>query len=178
MRASAVKPLACLALLLLASPARTEPPPWAFSMRTAYAVLGPRERPTGGMLLAVDAARSWPIGASGAVDVGVGLGAFGFDTGTRWTAILGGPAVAARAAVSRSWALGLAVHLDAGRLPTCTRWGLCMLYTGLFPAFAGTIRYSPSERVAFDLVGSARAIRTLAWNGAAGEFGLAGTVGF
>jgi hypothetical protein len=129
------------------------------------------------MMITGDVGRSWTLGS---VSLGLGgeLSAFGFDTGGRWTAILGGLVVESAARVSGPWRAGLTLHLDAGRLPTCTRWGLCMQFAGLFPAASGSIRYEPSVRVALALSGGARLVRTLAWNGLGGEGGIAATFRF
>jgi hypothetical protein len=153
------------------------PGPWGIGARTAYARLGPSERPTGGMMITLHVTRTWAFGESTSAAAGADLSAFGFDAGGRWTAILGGPTaqIRTRTALTPIF-IGAGLHLDAGRIPTCSRWGLCLLYSGFFPAFSGSLSYLPSERVALEFRGSARWVNTLAWSGAGGEGGISATV--
>lgn len=169
-----------LGATLTVSVAHAEPAhrAWEVSARTSYAYLGPARRPTGGMMISANFARSWKLGESSAVTLGAELTAFGFDAGGRWTAVLGGPVVSIR---TRSWGplhVGASVHFDAGRLPTCNPWGLCLQSSGFFPAASAMVRYAPSDRVSLDLVGGVRVVRTLPWSGAGGEGGLAATFPF
>lgn len=155
-----------------------KPGPWAAAARTSYTYLGPRERPTGGLMITADVARALAFGMT-TVELGADLSVFGFDSGGRWAAILGGPTGRIRA--QTPWeplSVDAGAHLDAGRLPTCSRWGFCLLYSGLFPAFTAGATYAPSERVSFDLSGGVRIIRTLGWSGLGGQLGFAGTVRF
>ncbi len=153
---------------------------WSAAARTSYAWLGPRERPTGGLMITGSLMRSIGLGRNSEVAVGAEGAAFGFDSGGRWTAILGGLVAVVRTEVplTRAWLVGVGVHLDGGRLPVCNAWGLCLQYAGLFPAASAGVRYEASERVAFDLGGGARWVRTLAWSGAAGEGNFSGAVYF
>ena len=150
------------------APVTTEhvPRPWSVAARTSYARMGPAARPTGGMMISGDLLRSWQLGERYTLAVGGELAAVGFDTGARWVGLLGGVEGVAAARIAGPVSLGAALHLDAGRLPTCTPWGWCMLYSGLFPALTADVRYEPSPRVALALGGGPRWIRTLAWSGA------------
>ncbi len=173
-----------LAILLLASSASADAldastgTRWAVTARSGYSYLGPSKRPTGGMTITATGERVWPLGEAASVGFGPSLTAFGFETGGRWLAILGGPSASIRSRVAGPVGAGLALHLDAGRLPTSNAWGLCMLYSGLFPAAVGSLRYAPSDRIAVDATGGARVVRTLGWSGAGGEGGVAATIRF
>ncbi len=171
------------AAVLLAAPTSAEPPPpkqppWAIGVRSEYAYYGRTTRPTGGLKITVDAIRNWGFGESSAVSVGVAMSIVGMDAGARWVAILGGPTASVRTQTWGPVEVGLGAHLDFGRLPTCSALGLCFLYSGFFPAFSATVRYSPSDRVSLSLVGGARVIKTIGWEGVGGEGGLASSVRF
>jgi len=182
--------LLCLVLLLLVAPSAAQdaagsgtarpsgaPGPWSTRAHTAYAYWGPTKRPTGGMMAMVVLNRSWELSEGLHVSAGGEFALAGFDAGGRWMAILGGITgqIRGRTLWHPLW-LGAGLHLDAGRLPECSPWGLCMQYAGIFPAVSASASYSPSPRVTFDLLGTARLIRTLADDGMGWEGGFAGTV--
>jgi hypothetical protein len=172
--------LFCLGLLLLAAPASADPDAaraWATTARTTYGIMGPHKRPTGGMIIQADTTRSWALSEGLHVLVGAELALEGFDSGGRWMAVLGGLTgqIRGRTLWHPLW-FGAGLHVDAGRLPTCSSWGFCMQSAGIFPALSQTVSYAPSDRVRFDLRMSERWIRTLPWDGAGIEVGFAGTI--
>lgn len=171
-----------VASLLLAATARAEQEgtrslPWAIAARTAWAVMGPAARQTGGLMVSAEGTRAWVLSERWSLLAGAELALWGMDGGGRWTAIQGGPLGAARARIAGPFSAGLAVHLDCGRLATCNAWGLCFNSSGFFPAAAGSLRYSPSDRVAFEITGGVRWVNTLPWSGAgADRLGFRGVV--
>lgn len=161
----------------VALPSEHQPRAWAGRARTSYVRMGPSTRPTGGMEITADAMRTWTRGGT-SVSAGVEISACGFDAGLRWTSFLGGPAVEVWQRVSGAFGVGASVHVDAGRVPIVTRWGLPLNFSGVFPATFAGVRYEPSPLVRFELTGGPRWINTLAWAGAGFDAGFSGTVRF
>lgn len=119
--------------------------------------------------------RFWPIRE--AIDIGVGadIGAFGLGGSGRWIGVLGGPASIARFRPLRApLSFELAARLDFGRIPVCNDWGLCARYLGFFPAVEAAAAYAWPQHLAIAVHCGVRAVKTLAWSGAAVEPALAG----
>jgi hypothetical protein len=150
---------------------------WHAELHVDYVRLGPAERPTGGLELGGVFGRRWRWGGS-SIELGGELSSFGFDTGARWAAVLGGLRVAGWQQIRGPVGGGLVLHLDAGRLPACAAWGLCGMFDGIYPAVDAGLRYEPSSRVSLLLLGGSIWVNTLPWSGAALRAGIAGTIAF
>lgn len=175
-----MRTLLAVALLLLASSsaratAATAPPAWSVGMRSSYAIMGGK-RPTGGLMPTAEVLHVWTVGTA-RISAGGELGVFGFGDEARWIGVLGGGVVAAS---GRPWTVPIeirgAVHLDFGRIPTCTNWGLCLQYVGFLPAASATLAYQPSERVSLGAFCAARRVVTLGWSGLGVEPAITGAV--
>jgi hypothetical protein len=163
-------------MLTTAHAAAEETPRWRVGARSNYVILGAK-RFTGGLMPSLEATHAWTVRESVAIAAGASLGAFGFGESARWLGVLGGPLVAVR---SQPWSVPLElegrVHVDFGRVPTCNAWGLCLLYSGLFPAAAAALSYLPSPRASLAASCGLRRVSTLGWSGFSVEPGIAGTV--
>ena len=152
-------PLA-LALLLVSASASAEQR-WSADARTVYAfTLG--ARPTGGLMPTAEFSY-WRLGESASVAVGGSVGVLVDQP--RWLGVLGGVAASLR---GRPWSvveLSATAHIDGGRIPICNAWGLCLQYSGFYPAIAGSALYVPSERVSVGTYIGIRYVKTLGYTG-------------
>lgn len=162
--------LIAIAVITLAWPvsAAAEPPrAWTIGVRPAYVFMGSK-RPTGGLMPRFEVLRSWTTGSGVSVALGAGFGAFGFGEpdALRWLGILGGPIVGVS---GRPWAAPIearaALHIDAGRVPTCNAWGLCILYSGFYPAAEVTLAWAPSNSASVGASLVTRRVSTIGWSG-------------
>jgi hypothetical protein len=141
--------------------------PWSVEAGATYAMLGD-QHPTGGWTPTL-AARRWGATSERArVFIGIDAAAFGFAS-LHWLGFLAGPELGGDYRLSENWRAGGAIALDAGRIPVCTNWHLCMRYWGFFPRTQIGAAYEASSIVAIVAGVGVRYISTLAWTGASVE---------
>lgn len=175
-----MRPAPFIALLLVVSSSAQAaeplaPPAWSMGLRSAYVIMGGK-RPTGGLMPTAEVLHAWKLGGA-RFAAGGEIGAFGFGYATRWIGVLGG----AVAAISgKPWSAPLelrgALHASFGRVPTCNGWGLCIQYTGFYPAASIALAYEPSERVSIGAFCAARRAVTYGWTGWGVEPAIVGRV--
>lgn len=179
MRAAVAIGLA-LALVSTASLAEERKATWVAGVRLGDIWMGPEERPTGGILVGLEGGHSWPVGERWTLDALMSVDVHGFAGGTHWMGLWGGPGVGATWRTPADWlTLGAVARAQYGRATTCTDWGYCLRFWGLYPELdlrAGI----GSEAVRAVIAASVVYVDTLAWSGpawqitAGGRFALAG----
>jgi len=150
-----------------------ELPRRSLAFRAGYVVMGAK-RPTGGPMPTVEGLYAWPLSDAVRLLAGAELGII-VDVEPRWIGVLGGPLAGI---AGRPWSapidMRLAAHVDLGHLPTCNAWGLCMQYSGLFPAGSFAATWTPSPQAFLGAFVDARYVKTLGWTGAGLGGGLSG----
>jgi hypothetical protein len=158
-----------------AAPASAAPGEWQIDAKASYVVMGAHAaRATGGMMPSLAARRMWLLNN---VSLGLGgeLGVFGLLGDASWMGVLWGPVVSVGARpFGAPLSLEASVHLDFGRVPTCTTWGLCSRYLGLFPVAEVGLAHSPTKATAVVASCGVRFIRTLGWSGVSVEPAISG----
>jgi hypothetical protein len=161
-----------LAILLIAGNAAAEDrkPAWSASVRAGNVWMGPGERPTGGALVGLEGGRSWPIGDTWTIDALLGVDGHGFAGGSHWMGLWAGPAVGASRRTPADWlTIGAVARAQYGRATTCTDWGYCLRFWGLYPELdlrAGI----GSDALQAVVDASVIYVDTLAWSGPAWQF--------
>ncbi|HTN91952.1 MAG TPA: hypothetical protein VL242_50130 [Sorangium sp.] len=139
-----VRAAAAAAAALLAGPAAQEPSKqrtWSVKLRVTHVVLGDRH-PTGGWA-PMAAARRWRSASDRArVSAGVSLAMFDFSS-LHWLGVLAGPEGGFDHRISEGWSAGGGLALDAGRVPICSNWDLCVRFWGFL---RGRAPASPTRR--------------------------------
>jgi hypothetical protein len=142
---------------------------WEIDGHVSYAVFG-SQRPTGGIMLSLEARHVMPISEVFSLGIGADFGFFGFADTAHWIGFLGGATASIRAKpFDNGLLVGLGVAADFGRIPVCTDWGLCLRYIGFFPAVNPSVAYSTESHVGIGFACPIRYISTLAWTGAGVE---------
>lgn len=153
------------ALLALASEASAEEDRrWSAEARSGWAVLGPGERPTGGLTLGAAARYSSRVGESWGWHAGASMDAVGVGDSWHWLGIVGGPdaGVWARLDPVR---VELTLELPYGQLPVCNDWGLCLRYWGIYPGANVRAAWQPSDAAVLGAELGGLYVDTLGWTG-------------
>ncbi|WP_437948619.1 hypothetical protein WME98_49890 [Sorangium sp. So ce296] len=167
MRAGAALAAVLLLVGSAAAQERRNERPWSVELGATHVALGDRH-PTGGWTPTIAARRWWPASERGRVSVGLAVAAFDFSS-FRWLGVLAGPELGADYRISESWRVGGGLALDAGRIPVCNDWHLCLRYWGLFPRAQAGLTYEPAPGASMSFGLGARYVNTLAWEGISWE---------
>lgn len=153
------------ALLLTASEARAEGERrWSAEARSGWAVLGPAERPTGGLTLGAAGRYTGRLGETWGWHAGASLEAVGVGDSWHWLGIVGGPEVGTWARIG-SARVEATLELPYGQLPTCNDWGLCLRYWGVYPGAALRAAWQPSDAAVLGAELGGLYVDTLGWTG-------------
>lgn len=107
---------------------------WSLSAEVGYTILGPSRHQTGGTSPGASLTYRHAITTTWSMLGGARFQMIGIESGARWIGILGGVGAGVELHASHSFATNASAHIDAGRLPVCNTWGLCLRFNGLYPA--------------------------------------------
>lgn len=143
---------------------------WSLDVGGGYVVLGGNPT-TGGIAPSGRWQRCWS--PSTVIDLGLGVeaSAFGFGGGSRWIGFVGG---LVGSASFRFGGAGIEFQAaaDAGRIPVCNAWGLCLRYWGVFPRTALVVTYAVGGITRLGVSLSGQYVNTLGWTGWSAQPGL------
>lgn len=139
---------------------------WSADVAPGWTWIG-HGRQTGGLTPSIALWRSWHPRDAADLAVGGDVSAFGFGAGSHWFAVLTGPAARASWRPLKPLAVGLAAHLDVGRIPVCNAWqpAACVRFWGFYPAFGADVSYDVGAHASAVGGVDVRVIRTWLWSG-------------
>lgn len=173
--------LLALVVLICAESAaaqETNPRAWSGEVGAGWIVLGPGERPTGGIMPTIGGAYTVPLGESARAHAALSAGVFGLGGDVAWLGVLAGPEVGASMSPVKGVSVGASVGVDGGRIPVCNPWGLCLPYWAITPRASVAASYDVAEAFAVAASLQARYVATLGWSGVSWEPRVAGRVSF